>query len=42
MPFKTSFKLALTVLKWDYVAVPVMSNMDEYCIFIRCKVFKLI
>lgn len=42
MPFKTSFKLVLTVSKWDYVDIPVTGDMDEYCIFIRGRILKVI
>lgn len=40
--FKTSFKLLLTVLKWDYVDILVSENMYEYCIFISGRIIKLI
>lgn len=33
MPFKTSSKSVLTTLKWAYVDIPAMGNMDERCIF---------
>jgi len=42
MLFKTSFKLVLTVLKWNYVDIPVTGNMYEYCIFIRGRNIKQI
>lgn len=42
MLFKSSFKLVLTVLKWNYVDIPMTGNMYEYCIFIRGRIIKQI